>query len=69
MSELQRDNAPISTRKDPQQSHLGQTENRGGWDAKLRDHQAGFRKDRSCTNQIATLRIIVEQSMEWDSSP
>ena len=39
-----------------------------GVDAKLRDHQAGFRKDRSCTDQIATLRIIVEQSMEWDSS-
>ena len=29
---------------------------------------AGFRKDRHCTDQIATLRIIVEQSMEWDSS-
>ncbi|KAK2164497.1 hypothetical protein NP493_1413g00067 [Ridgeia piscesae] len=39
-----------------------------GVDAKVRDHQAGFRKDRSCTDQIATLRIIVEQSMEWDSS-
>ena len=39
-----------------------------GVDAKLRDHQAGFRKDRSCTDQIATLRIIVEQSTEWDSS-
>ena len=39
-----------------------------GVDAKLRDHQAGFRQDRSCTDQIATLRIIVEQSMEWDSS-
>ncbi|KAK2189686.1 hypothetical protein NP493_99g00005 [Ridgeia piscesae] len=39
-----------------------------GVDAKLRDHQAGFRKDRSCTDQIATLRIIVEQSMEWNSS-
>ena len=39
-----------------------------GVDAKLSDHQAGFRKDRSCTDQIATLRIIVEQSMEWDSS-
>jgi len=34
----------------------------------FRDHQAGFRKDRSYTDQIATLRIIVEQSMEWDSS-
>ena len=39
-----------------------------GVDAKLRDHQAGFLKDRSCTDQIATLRIFVEQSIEWDSS-
>ena len=39
-----------------------------GVDAKLRDHQAGFRKDRPCTDQIATLRIIVEKFMEWDSS-
>ena len=34
----------------------------------LRDHQAGFRQDRGCIDQIATLRIIVEQSMEFDSS-
>ncbi|VDP67956.1 unnamed protein product [Schistosoma curassoni] len=38
-------------------------------DAQLRDQQAGFRKDRSCTDQIAILRIIVEQSIEWNSSP
>ncbi|VDP59032.1 unnamed protein product [Schistosoma curassoni] len=37
-------------------------------DAQLRGEQAGFRKDRSCTDQIATLRIIVEQSVEWNSS-
>ncbi|CAH8650842.1 unnamed protein product [Schistosoma guineensis] len=37
-------------------------------DAQLRDQQAGFRKDRSCTDQVATLRIIVEQSVEWNSS-
>ncbi|VDO62624.1 unnamed protein product [Schistosoma margrebowiei] len=37
-------------------------------DAKLRDQQAGFRKDRSCTDRIATLRIIVEQSIERNSS-
>lgn len=36
-------------------------------DAQLRDQQAGFRKDRSCVDQIATLRIIVEQSLEWNS--
>ena len=33
----------------------------------LRGEQAGFRKDRSCTDQIATLRIVVEQSIEWSS--
>lgn len=37
-------------------------------DEKLRDEQAGFRRNRSCIDQIATLRIIVEQSLEWNSS-
>lgn len=37
-------------------------------DPKLRDQQAGFRKGRSCTDQISTLRIILEQSSEWNSS-
>lgn len=37
-------------------------------DIQLRDQQAGFRQDRSCTDHIATLRIIVEQSLEWNSS-
>lgn len=36
-------------------------------DHKLRDEQAGFRSNRSTTDQIATLRIIVEQSLEWNS--
>ena len=34
----------------------------------LRDEQAGFRKERSCADQIVTLRIIVVQSIEWQSS-
>ena len=34
----------------------------------LRDQQMGFRKNRSCTDHIATLRIIAEQSLEWNSS-
>ena len=34
-------------------------------DEKLREEQAGFRAGRSCTDQIATLRIIVEQSIKW----
>ena len=29
--------------------------------------QAGFRKERSCTDQIVTLRIILEQSAEWNT--
>ena len=37
-------------------------------DHQLRDQQAGFRKNRSCVDQIATLRIIIEQSLEWNSS-
>ena len=34
----------------------------------LREQQAGFRKHRSCSDQITTLRIIIEQSKEWNSS-
>ena len=34
---------------------------------KLREEQAGFRKGRSTTDQIASLRIIIEQSLEWNS--
>ncbi|VDO81719.1 unnamed protein product [Schistosoma margrebowiei] len=37
-------------------------------DAQIRDQQSGFRKDRSCTDQIAILRIVVEQLVEWNSS-
>ena len=33
----------------------------------MRDQEAGFRPNRSCVGQIATLRIIVEQSLEWNS--
>nr|KAG5700998.1 hypothetical protein BaRGS_022709 [Batillaria attramentaria] len=36
-------------------------------DPVLRDQQAGFRRNRSCADQIASLRIIVEQSLEWNS--
>nr|KAG5711974.1 hypothetical protein BaRGS_026415 [Batillaria attramentaria] len=36
-------------------------------DKTLRGEQARFRKERSCTDQIATLRVIVEQSIEWQS--
>ncbi|VDP09756.1 unnamed protein product, partial [Schistosoma margrebowiei] len=35
---------------------------------KSKDGKAAFRKDRSCVDQITTLRIIVEQSIELNSS-
>ena len=41
---------------------------KGKVDPELRDQQAGIRKDRSCTDQISTLRIIIKQSAEWNSS-
>lgn len=34
-------------------------------DDELRENQASFRNERSCSDQIATLRIIIEQSIEW----
>ena len=34
---------------------------------KLREDQVGFRAGRSRMDQIATLKIIVEQSIEWQS--
>ena len=37
-------------------------------DPKLRDNQAGFLKNRSCVDQITTLRLTGEQSLEWNSS-
>ena len=36
-------------------------------DPKLRDQQAGFRRNKSCADQIASLRIIVELSLDWNS--
>lgn len=36
-------------------------------DPAFRKEQAGFRPGRSCTNQINTLRIIIEQSAEFQS--
>jgi len=36
-------------------------------DEALRHEQTGFRKNRSCTDQIVTLRIIAEQTIEWSS--
>lgn len=37
-------------------------------DEKLRREQAGFRSGRSCVDQINTLRIIIEQAVEFQST-
>ena len=34
-------------------------------DKRLRVEQAGIKQDGSCTDHIATMRIIIEQSLEW----
>jgi hypothetical protein len=36
-------------------------------DPKLCDQQAGFRRNRFCADQIASLRTIVKQSLERNS--
>ena len=36
-------------------------------DKVMKGEQAGFRQERSCTGQIANLRIIIEQSTEYPS--
>jgi hypothetical protein len=39
----------------------------GPVDKIIRKEQAGFRANNSCADYIHTLRIIIEQSMEWKS--
>ena len=41
---------------------------RAAVDARLREEQAGFRAGRSCTEQIFTLRNILEQCVEYQKS-
>ena len=40
---------------------------RDALDERLRENQAGFRPSKSTSDQLATLRIVVEQSLEWSS--
>ena len=40
---------------------------KGEVDEIVREHQAGFSQDRSFTDNIASLRIVEEQSIGWNS--
>ena len=48
-------------------THIPLDRMKGALDETLHEVQAGFRKNKSCTDHIATLRIIIEQSIEWQS--
>lgn len=37
-------------------------------DAVLRSNQAEFRANKSCVDEISTLRVIIDQSFEWQST-
>ena len=54
LQQLSRDHAPVKARQGSQQGSTGEDER-------------GFRKNRSCADQIASLRIIAEQSLESNS--
>ena len=40
---------------------------KGALDGRLWNERVGFRKERSCCDQVAKLRIIVEQTLEWNT--
>lgn len=62
---LERHHAAIDCRKSTEPNSPEETES-SRWQTTARDEQVGFRKERSCTNYIATLWIILEQSLEWN---
>ena len=57
---LQRNYAAVSPRQSSQKNS-----SREDKDSKLHNHHASFRQDRSCTDNVATAHIIIEQSLGW----
>ena len=41
---------------------------KGELNGTVREPHAGMKQDRSCIHQIESLRIIIKQSIEWNSS-
>ena len=54
------------TRSVERRNHHQAAKTGGCW-PKLQEQQAGFRRNKSCADQITSLHIIVEQSLEWNS--
>ena len=63
--QLERNNTTVHPRQGVQLSATEQDE-RCSW-PQLQDQQSGFRRSRSCTDQVATLRLILEESCGWNS--
>ncbi|VDQ10988.1 unnamed protein product [Trichobilharzia regenti] len=55
--------AAVDAEGNPESHHPGEIEGQT-----FRPEQAGFREGKSCSDQIAALRYIIEQSMEWQSN-
>ena len=67
MQRLAGNHAALHPKQDPDENHPGETQE--GPRLTLREEQAGFCQDRSCTDHIATLQIIIKQLLEWQSPP
>ena len=59
MWQVERNHSAIHSKQNPHQNHPREDEER--IDMELRDEQAGFRKERSYTDQIMTLRTRLGQ--------
>lgn len=70
MPKLSRHHDPISSyRQGTEQNNFEENDSSGGWAPKSsKEEQAGFRAERSGTDQTAVLRIITEQCLEWNTS-
>ena len=66
MQQLERNHTFFYNKQSIQQDYSKQIRRRHN--PQLRNEQAGFRKGKSCSDHIFTLRQILEQSKEWNTS-
>ena len=63
--QLPRDHAPVNTRQGSQKSSTGEDE--GNCQPQAPRPAGRLPPNKACADQIASLRIIMEQSLEWNS--